>query len=150
METITGAELEAYWEKLGATFVRQKGSHRFWRLPDGTMVGSLSGTSECVPSALIRLNAKNMGITYSELRYRLGAPVISKGKARHQPVKVRNLTISKSTVVEAANEVAALAEVCRARLQRGTRSQGFYEHALADLTEARQILERLEDHTKSC
>jgi hypothetical protein len=124
--------------------VRQKGSHRFWRLPDGAMVGSLAGDARSVPSSLIRMNAQAMGISYGELRARLGKPIPVRNRGRAATPKAGPSTgASKRTVLKTADEVAALVDAARATLLAGHRDPAYYEAAMADLVVARKVLAEL-------
>ena len=137
-EPFDGLELERYYVSLGATFERQSGSHRHYRLPDGRRLPSTIGT---VTSAMMREAARTLGIDYRELRARMGRPITQTGKSKYKPpprVKVRPVT--KEQVMRAISDARKELNLCESSLGNGQRDPSVYRRAWEPISDAVKLL----------
>jgi predicted RNA binding protein YcfA (HicA-like mRNA interferase family) len=142
LEAFTGPELSEFLtSKCGARFLQQKGSHLTYELPNGTQVGSLT-VGNHVPTPMARAIAKQLGMTYVELRAALRRPVIKRTKRSHTPVKRPTDMIGKADIVWQLDRLRDdLAEL--EALRFGDRDPDYYRNALTYLVAAREELGRL-------
>jgi len=117
-----------YIERLGGVLDRQTGSHLHYRLPNGVRVGSLIH-GDC-PQALIRGNAEAMGITYRELRARLGRPLVNASRPRRSQAQVERRTgFTKAETLEAIDAAIRTLADLRAFVGQGQRDGAVYQRS---------------------
>lgn len=144
LEPYSSRDLVDYYVSLGGVFDRQSGSHQFFRLPNGKTVGAAVGAGDKVATSLARLVAKELQMSYGELREALGHPIIKAGKPSKGKVKSQPVGVGRSDV---AAELAAISKAARDlehQIRKGApRDQSHYKamfpHVVAARTELRKI-----------
>jgi len=128
LSEVSAKEMAAYIEQLGGVLVRQTGSHLHYRLPSGERMGSLIH-GDC-PQVLIRANAEAMGITYRELRSRLGRPLANASRPRRSQALAKAPTgFTKAETLGAIDSAIKVLADLRSSVAQGQRDGAIYQRA---------------------
>jgi hypothetical protein len=104
-EPYTGRTLSDYIvKKHGGKHTRTTGSHIFYELPNGVVVGSVKHNQQVTRPHASDL-AEKLGLTYAEFRAEIGHPIKKAGTTKHKPVRRierRGVTRSQVTRLIAA------------------------------------------------
>lgn len=147
LEPFDGQHLTRWLEAAGAKFIRQSGSHVHYDL-NGIRVGSVSAGP--VPCSLTRDMARRLGLTYPELRSRLGFPVVQRNGAasRPQPTVRRpaeRARYSKGDAITAIEQAGARLRSLHEALRCGVRDAAVYEEVVGSISDMNPSLRRMED-----
>lgn len=141
LEPFDGPALTEFLTKqIGAVPLRrQRGSHLYFKLPNEKMVGSL--IHGAIPSSMARITARQIGITYAELRQMIGHPIVSAGRPKVTPRRrpIDHTSTKRhvlAVIAETTGDLMSMADV----LRPGQRDPVFYADAFAEISEARTII----------
>lgn len=138
-EPFTGAELRKFLEdNFEARKIRHVGSHVAMELPDGRILRCMDDKST-VTKALMRWNAKVLGVPYTELRRRI-APIQNRGKPRCQTTPKRQRTVSKREAISSIEDLIGDAQNLKQEIYSGDRDPVVYRRIHDAARSARRSL----------
>lgn len=150
-ERYTGVEMGNYMvREHGATFLRQRGDHIHYALPDGRRVGTLQG-ERTVPTALARRNAEVLDMHLNDFRAGIGYPTPNASRPKRHTVarSEHEPSGSKSDALAALREVQELARCVEQGLRCGIRDSEVYKQAQTAAAGAKRAIEKVAGRVSS-
>lgn len=139
LEPFNGADLRRFFEReYRARLLRTHGSHVVLELPDGRQLRCMDETTT-VTKVVMRWNAKQLGMSYSELRNKL-VPIQSRGKPRFRTQTHPKRVWSKKDALSSLDELIADAADVKRTICNGDRDPSVYRRVCDAARSARGSL----------
>lgn len=139
LEPFDGAELRRFFEReYKARLVRSNGAHLVMELPDGRQVGCMNSTTT-VTKSLMRLNARQLGISYAELRNQI-SPKQRKNKPRFRTETHPRRVTSKKDALTSLDSLIGDVTAIKRTICNGDRDPAVYRRICDAVRKARGSL----------